>query len=195
MALPSGPSCHSQLPGQPLGAGGGAGTQDPAGGSPRCWGGHPGCPRASSRSQAQAEQDPRAICPSPAAAFRGPRRQDAVSPAPPALGLFLGLLCNSPASLHGEEGLLGDVASHSSRPGAELLSIPLPSTKGQRGLPERSAQPQAGQPGCGEGRGAGGCALRVWLGLLGMCVRVCMRACVRAHMCVCVYMRARAACA
>lgn len=64
-------------------------------------------------------------------------------PALPALELFLGLLCNSPASTHGEEGLLGDVSSGRER---KLLSLPLPNTKGQRRLSDPPAQRRVGQP-------------------------------------------------
>lgn len=69
-------------------------------------------------------------------------------PALPALELFLGLLCNSPASTHGEEGLLGDVSSGRER---KLLSLPLPNTKGQRRLSDPRPREELGSPGCAEG--------------------------------------------
>lgn len=75
-------------------------------------------------------------------------------PALPALELFLGLLCNSPASTHGEEGLLGDVSSGRER---KLLSLPLPNTKGQRRLSDPQPREELGSPGlCRGGSGSEG---------------------------------------
>lgn len=117
----------------------------------------PSSPLRASWPQARAEAGPEyvGLLPTPSCGVPGGRPP--VTPAPTALGLFLRLLCNSPTSSPGEEGSWEtSPAAAASQLGAGLLSLPLPSTKGQRRLRDHQPSGELLSLGCGVGLGPWG---------------------------------------
>lgn len=85
------------------------------------------------------------VAPSPTSALGVPGGR---TPALPALELFLGLLCNSPASTHGRKGSWETSPAAASQPASrehKLSSLLLPSTKGQRRLSDHPARRREGE--------------------------------------------------